>query len=85
MRGELHDRLWLAVSQLPLGYREALVLHYIDGLDYNEISEITGATAGALRVRSLRARQLLRSSLGNVVDSWLLQPEDDEEGVKDEG
>jgi RNA polymerase sigma-70 factor, ECF subfamily len=84
MRGELHDRLWLAVSQLPLGYREALVLHYIDGLDYNEISEITGATAGALRVRSLRARQLLRSSLGNVVDSWLLQPESDEEGVKDE-
>ena len=84
MRGELHDRLWLAVSQLPLGYREALVLHYIDGLDYNEISEITGATAGALRVRTLRARQLLRSSLGSVVDSWLLQPDVAEE-MKDEG
>jgi RNA polymerase sigma-70 factor (ECF subfamily) len=77
MRGELHDRLWLAVAQLPLAYREALVLHYIDGLDYNEISAITGATAGALRVRTLRARQLLRTSLGSVVDSWFLQTDDD--------
>ena len=77
MRGELHDRLWLAVGQLPLDYREALVLHYIDGLDYNEISGITGATPGALRVRALRARHLLRASLGNVVDSWLIQSDDE--------
>jgi RNA polymerase sigma-70 factor (ECF subfamily) len=77
MRGELHDRLWLAVSQLPLDYREALVLHYIDGLDYNEISGITGATAGALRVRALRARHLLKASLGSVVDTWLLQSDDE--------
>jgi RNA polymerase sigma-70 factor (ECF subfamily) len=76
MRGELHDRLWLAVGQLPLDYREALVLHYIDGLDYNEISEVTGATPGALRVRALRARALLRTSLGSVVDSWLLDAEE---------
>ena len=82
MRGELHDRLWLAVGQLPLDYREALVLHYIDGLDYNEISGITGATAGALRVRALRARHLLRNSLGSVVDSWLLQSDDDPENAK---
>jgi len=71
VRDELHARLWLAVGLLPGPYREAFVLHYVDGLDYATLSAVTGVSAGALRVRALRARSLLRDQLGNVVDTWV--------------
>ena len=47
-------KLWLAIGQLPEAYREAVLLHYVEGLDYSQISQITGISAGALRVRALR-------------------------------
>ena len=56
LRDELASRIWRAVGQLPDSYREAVVLHYVEGMDYSEISQITGVTAGALRVRGLRAQ-----------------------------
>jgi len=71
LRDELASRLWLAVGQLPEAYREAVVLHYVEGMDYSQISQITGVSAGALRVRALRGRNLLRGQLGPVVDTWL--------------
>ena len=71
LRDELASRLWLAVGQLPEAYREAVVLHYVEGMDYSQISQITGVSAGALRVRALRGRNLLRGQLGSVVDTWL--------------
>ena len=71
LRDELASRLWLAVGQLPESYREAVVLHYVEGMDYSQISQITGVSAGALRVRALRGRNLLRGQLGPVVDTWL--------------
>ncbi len=71
LRDELASKLWLAVGQLPESFREAVVLHYVEGMDYSEISQITGVSAGALRVRALRGRNLLRGQLGPVVDTWL--------------
>ncbi|MBX9627031.1 MAG: RNA polymerase sigma factor [Gemmataceae bacterium] len=71
LRDELSARLWLAVGGLPEAYREAVVLHYAEGLDYDQISALTGVSAGALRVRALRARNLLRGELGPVVDTWM--------------
>jgi RNA polymerase sigma-70 factor (ECF subfamily) len=71
LRDELSARVWLVLGQLPEAYREAVVLHYIEGLDYEQISAITGVSAGALRVRALRGRNLLRGELGSVVDTWL--------------
>jgi len=71
LRDELASRLWLAVGQLPESYREAVVLHYVEGMDYSQISQITGVSAAALRVRALRGRNLLRGQLGPVVDTWL--------------
>jgi RNA polymerase sigma-70 factor (ECF subfamily) len=71
LREEQSERLWLALGQLPEAYREAVVLHYLEGLDYAAISEITGDSPGALRVRTLRARSILRNSLGSVVDTWM--------------
>jgi RNA polymerase sigma-70 factor (ECF subfamily) len=71
LRDELSAKLWLAIGQLPEAYREAVLLHYVEGLDYSQISQITGISAGALRVRALRGRSLLRGQLGAVVDTWL--------------
>ena len=52
--------------------REAFLLRYVDGMDYPEISSITGASEGTARVRAFRARALLREELGSVVDTvWL--------------
>jgi RNA polymerase sigma-70 factor (ECF subfamily) len=71
LRDELSGRLWLAVGQLPESYREAVVLHYVEGMDYLQMSQITGLSPGALRVRALRGRNLLRGQLGSIVDTWL--------------
>jgi RNA polymerase sigma-70 factor (ECF subfamily) len=83
LREELNQRLWIAMGLLPTAYREALILHYVDGLDYAAISEITGVSAGALRARTMRARNLLRDSLGSVVDTWLRGDEPPEDCQED--
>jgi RNA polymerase sigma-70 factor (ECF subfamily) len=70
---ELGDCLSQAIGLLPMPLREAFVLHFVDGLGYAEMSQFTGIAAGTLRVRSHRARVLLRANLGPVVDTWLLQ------------
>lgn len=77
LRDEMFTRMWLAIGQLPEGLREALVLHHIEGMEYAEISRLTGVSSEALRARTTRARLLLRSSLGSVVDTWMKQSRSD--------
>jgi RNA polymerase sigma-70 factor (ECF subfamily) len=76
LRREAGDHTLRAIGELPEALREAFVLHFVEGLDYAEMSRITGVAAGTLRVRSHRARTLLRSSLGDVVDTWLREASD---------
>jgi RNA polymerase sigma-70 factor (ECF subfamily) len=71
LRREVNDHLLTAISGLPVAMREAFVLHFIEEMDYAQISQITGVAAGTLRVRALRARSLLRENLGSVVDTWM--------------
>ena len=52
-----------AMGALPSPYRLILTLILIDGLDYEEISEITGEKEGALRTRFSRARKMLAERL----------------------
>jgi RNA polymerase sigma factor (sigma-70 family) len=73
LKDELATKVWLAIGQLPEAYRLAVVLHYIDGMDYQQIAEITGVGEGALRVQAMRGRNLLRGSLGSIVDTWMRQ------------
>jgi len=56
-----------AVAALPTGYREAIVLRYVNGLDLVEVAKALGISAGAAGVRLHRARKLLRESLGPVL------------------
>ena len=51
------------MGTLPPPYRLILTLVLIDGLDYEEISEITREKEGALRTRFSRARKMLAERL----------------------
>ena len=61
----LDDRIDLerAIASLPEGARTALVLHDIEGLRHDEISEMTGMAVGTSKAQVHRARQLLRERL----------------------
>ena len=54
-----------AIRSLPEPYRLILTLVLIEGLDYEEISDITGEREGALRTRFSRARKMLAGRLRN--------------------
>ena len=65
-RKELASRIWLALEDLPFEQRTALVLREIDGLSYEEIAFSLGVAVGTVKSRLTRARQALRSELGEV-------------------
>ena len=70
LRRELNQQLHQAIDQLPVSLREAFVLHELEGMEYAEISQLTGIAEGTLRVRAHRARALLRETLGPAVETW---------------
>ena len=53
-----------AVLALPFKDRQAIYLHYFDGLTFAEVGEVLGVTEVAARVRVHRALQRLRGQLG---------------------
>jgi RNA polymerase sigma-70 factor (ECF subfamily) len=57
------DELEQALARLPLEQREAVWLAEVEGLTSAEISRLTGASEGAIRVRIHRANQKLRAFL----------------------
>lgn len=70
MSDEMSEKLKEAINKLPYFYREAFVLKYIQDLDYEEISRITGVPADGVRVRAYRAREMLKQSVDKVVDTF---------------
>ena len=52
-----------ALNRLPEEYREAIIMKHIQELDYAEMSALTGMSAGALKVRAHRAREMLKELL----------------------
>ena len=54
------------IAKLPTGYRLVLNLVLIDGLDYEEISSITGEREGTIRTQYSRARKMLASKLTEI-------------------
>ena len=57
------SRLFEAVMRLPAKYREVLVLYYYVGYDTNEIADMLGLQAEAVRARMSRARRKLKAEL----------------------
>jgi RNA polymerase sigma-70 factor, ECF subfamily len=48
------------IEELPMQYREALVLRELNDLSYREIADLTGMPIGTVMSRLARARDLLR-------------------------
>jgi RNA polymerase sigma factor (sigma-70 family) len=60
---ELAQLVREALDALPPGEREAVLLHYTDGLTSPEVASVLGERAGTVRVRLHRARRRLRERL----------------------
>lgn len=63
LRRETSRRLALALGFLTEPQREVFVLHYVEGLPYEEVAKLMDTTAGAARALSQRARTILQEKL----------------------
>jgi len=59
------DDIERALATLPPDFRAAVVLCDVEGLSYEEISEILGAKLGTVRSRIHRGRAMLRDTLAH--------------------
>jgi len=62
-RVEWTDTVDRALARLAPEYREAFLLKHVDDLEYEQISELTGAGISALKMRVKRAREQLQQYL----------------------
>ena len=60
------EEIDLALDALPTDQREAFLLHHVEGWDYEEMAESTGAGQSALKMRVKRARERLMTMLGGT-------------------
>lgn len=70
---EVAEKLGAAVNLLPIQQREIILLHYYEGLSYEEISGIMDIKVKSARMLVYRAIKNLRSNLGKN-DVALLLP-----------
>jgi RNA polymerase sigma-70 factor (ECF subfamily) len=60
---EFYAELEQAISDLPEVFRTTIVLREIQGLSYEEIADLTGASLGTVKSRIARARHRLQKDL----------------------
>ena len=58
------DAVQRALAKLPPDRREALLLHHVVGLSFQEVGSVLGLTAGAAKLRAHRGVVELRALLG---------------------
>lgn len=56
-------RLYAALAELPLAYRDIVVLREMENLSYGEIAEVAGIAPGTVMSRLSRGRALLRKAI----------------------
>jgi RNA polymerase sigma-70 factor, ECF subfamily len=61
------EMLSVALEDLPVEFREAIVLREIEGLSYKEIADIAGVPIGTVMSRLARGRRRLQIYLTNAV------------------
>ena len=57
-----------AIARLPNRYREAVVLRYLHEMGIDEMGEVLGLTRSAIEVRLHRAREMLKTELGELAE-----------------
>ena len=68
LRNATHESVRQALDQLPVEFREVIVLRELQGLSYKEISEVAGVPVGTVMSRLARARQRLQRALGPALE-----------------
>ncbi|HEX5077472.1 MAG TPA: RNA polymerase sigma factor [Gemmatimonadaceae bacterium] len=65
-RAALREEMARALDQLGRDQREAFLLHYVEGLSYEEMAAVTGSGVSALKMRVKRSCERLREILQGV-------------------
>jgi RNA polymerase sigma-70 factor, ECF subfamily len=55
------------LGALPMEFREVIVLRFVQGLEYEEISRVLGCPIGTVKSRINRARRQLRETMRDVL------------------
>ena len=63
LAGEASAELERALAELALPYRQALVLRYMEGLSYEELSRVLDLPLNTVRTHLFRAKERLRQAL----------------------
>jgi RNA polymerase sigma-70 factor, ECF subfamily len=63
LQGALREALAQAIAELPVEFREVIVLRDVQGLSYAQIAEVAGIPIGTVMSRLSRARQRLQRAL----------------------
>ena len=61
-------RLYRALDCLKPAERDAVVLHYLQGLSYEELAAVLGQPTGTVKWRTRQALERLRSALENKIE-----------------
>ncbi len=62
----LGERLERALDRLPVGMRQVLILHDVEGYTHEEIGEVLGVTSGTSKSQLFKARAKMRAMLASV-------------------
>ena len=62
-REETRDYVWRVVDEIPLKFRELILLRYIQDLKYEEIAEITSLPVGTVKNRIFKAKEILKQEM----------------------
>ncbi len=65
---DAQDRVQRALLRLPVEYREAVVLRFVEDLPYDDIARIQGVAVGTAKSRVFRAKEQLAELLADVAD-----------------
>jgi RNA polymerase sigma-70 factor, ECF subfamily len=65
-RAALREEMGRALDRLGPEQREAFLLHYVEGLSYEEMAAVTGSGVSALKMRVKRSCERLREFLQGV-------------------
>ena len=68
-RAALREEVARALDQLGRDQREAFLLHYVEGLSYEEMAAVTGSGISALKMRVKRACERLKDLLKDAYDT----------------
>lgn len=60
---QLGERISSAIDELPVAYRELVLLRHLQGLSYEDIARVKRLPLGTVKNRLFRAREILRRRL----------------------